>query len=215
MLCVVTEETERVIGERRLAHAAAISPRALVAPRRPSRRLSRRVERSVGANGRATCRSRCSTSSRATGDGSRSPARRASSRATAAAPATIDLSDGERPGRRRRAGDAGSRSRQRSARRCGRCRPAPGRIRRAQASSCPMPRQGIRPPPASWWTALNPFRRSTRPMAVSSTGGRPDRGGLANAHAYEAERARAEALAESTAPRRRSSPTSATSSARR
>ena len=192
-LCVVTEETERVLGERRMAllrdTAVAIAPAITEAEllRRHRGRAGRIEGPAVHAHLRAsttTARARawpCRTGIAADHPAAltRSTVRR-SARAVAAA---------DRGGRRRRSSSwpAGSRI----------CRRGRGSGRRPRRSSLPIAQQGQKRSAGMFVAGLNPFRplddayRSFVDLLVGQIAA-----GLANVHAYEEERRRAEALAE-------------------
>ena len=176
MLCVVVEETERVIGERRLATLRELAGGAGAAAGR-----ARPVRRRRPQPGRATawtCRSRSPTRPARTA-GRWCPSRRraglADAGAARGAPAVVDA---------RRAG-AG-------------CRRARGRSRRAQALAIELA-DSSRPRPAGLLIAgAEPVpARSTRSTAASSSWSRArSPRASASVRAREAERERAEALAE-------------------
>ncbi len=196
MLCVVTEETERVIGERRLASCATSRPS--LATTHTEDEVLAAVAGGWSAS-RADCPSRSSTSSTPTADG----AARASAIGVAAGSQRRAREHRSRRDRRALAG-----ARHRCARGAAhgrasspgastRCRWAPGTGLRGRSRWCRIGRQGQDGPPASWWRASTRTGPSTRSIAASSSWSPArSRRALANAHAYEETRRRAEALAE-------------------
>ena len=195
MLCVVTEETERVIGERRLARPAATSA--------PARGV---------ADDRATCwrasSTRCSSDPRDLPFTLDLPVRR-----------DDELRARGAHRRRRRRSGPPRRPRRRRTTSCGRSheviapaarrpswisvRPGSGRAgrgrrRRRARIVLPIAQQGQAAPAGVFVAGLNPYRPLdagvSRASSVCSSA--QVAAGLANAQAYEAERRRAEALAE-------------------
>ena len=179
MLCVVVEETERVIGERRLATLRELAAGGSRAPTTRARAV-RGGRRAASRATPRTCRSRSPTRTRRGRRRARAglagAPELAGGRAARSAPASSTLAG--RPGPA--VGRAGrSRPRQRAGDRARRPEP-----RRGPAG---VLRRGPEPVP----------RRSTRPTAASSSSsaGRSPRAS-ASVRAREAERQRAEALAE-------------------
>ena len=205
MLCVVREDTERVIGERRLAtlrdlgaghddraHRGRGAGRGAHAPRRrPALAAVRARSTSTTTTARARLGARPS----------RDRTRRTAARATRAA-------RGRSASEALLVEDLASASPT--------CRPAPGTSRRDQALVVPLPQQGQgarRVPRRRRSTGTG---RSTRATAASSTWS-PARSPPASPTPAPTRRSAGapRRWPSSTGPRRRSSPTSATSSARR
>ena len=195
------------IGERRMATLRDLG--AGIAGHADRGRGARAAARAARAATRATCRSRSSTCSTTTATrparrdaatGDRQPVattrsrwpRRQAARAARRASSSSDL----RPGLPTGAWDEPPPQAARG----------PAAAARARARPCRLPRRRAEPATG----------RSTRATAASSScvAGQIAPG-LTNARAYEAERRRAEALAELDRAKTASSPTSATSSARR
>ena len=157
MLCVVSEDTERVIGERRLATLRDLG----------SVRLD--ADRGRGARDRvpAPGRQRARRAVRA-----HLPLRRG--RDAGAARRDRDRAG---PSRRARHGLAGRRRAGR-ARAAATCRPAPGRSRRSPRSCCPFPAQGQGASAGFLVAALNRYRPLDDDYrGVPRAGRGPDRGG--------------------------------------
>ena len=174
MLCVVVEETERVIGERRLGTLRDLAAEASAAVR-PSASCSRRSTAASPATPR-TCRSRSRTRPATTA--------RLLKPMTAGAP---ELAGGGAARRRARRRDATGRG----------CRRARGRSRRAAPSRSSSPTRARQEPAGVLLAGLNPYR----PLDEAYRGFLELVGGqiassLASVRAREADRRRAEALAE-------------------
>ena len=216
MLCVVTEETERVIGERRLAHAARARPPSSPAPT-PEPRCSRRagaprsapterpaVRADLSVRGRRRApRLACATGIDARPPGGARADRAHGCRRLAGAPscsrtgaAAVDDLDAPLRSAADRAPGTGRRAGGRRADRPARARTRPAGFLVAGAQS----RTG----------------RSTTATRLPRAARRPDRGRPRQRRAPTRRSGGApRRWPSSTAPRPRSSPTSATSSARR
>ena len=208
MLCVVSEDTERVIGERRHGHAARRSApvdrrrcteaEALAAAPRHARADQRSLPFTLIYLYDGTARA--AAGDRRSGVAPVAPASLPATTRTGVAASAPSASAGRRRRARARFADL----------------PTGAWTSRRRALSC------CRSARARALARLPGGRRSTRyrPSTTSYPGflvlvAGQLAAGIADARAYEAERRRAEAWPSSTRPRPTSSPTSATSSARR
>ena len=199
MLCVVSEDTERVIGERQ--HGDAARPRlATRATVRDRGRGARRRAAGTSAGNRAIAAVRAGLPVR------RRRRRPRGSRARPGSPAGAPGGAGDARRRRRGRGLAGRRARRRRDRAASTTstrladlptgawdEPPRAGARRAAAAAGPAARRT-----GSWSPALNRYRAARRRLPrLRRPGRRPARGRhRRRARAYEAERRRAEALAE-------------------
>ena len=197
MLCVVSEDTERVVGERRMATLRELGSETTTG--RDEQRLSRRGGPAISSAATTRCRSCSCTCSTRTAPRPSSPPTAGIDRGHPAAPPSdltprpaADLAD--RGGHRRRPGDRRGASTSASTR----CRRAPGTSRRRPAIVLALT-QPLQPdrPYGFLIVGLNRFRPLDQPyLSFLTLIAAQLASGISTTRAYEAERRRAEELAE-------------------
>jgi len=194
MLCVVTEETERLIGERRLATLGALASE--LASAQTEQDLAAAIEHGFGRNGRDLP----FTSLYLFDEDGLSARRVAATRIAgghAAAPDLIRLSDASAPWPAAELMLTGAPVPADDLSRLGSLPTGDWKQPPRQALLYPIAQQGLEGPAGFLAAALNPFRpydaayRGFIELVAGQIAA-----GLANVHAYDAERRRADALAE-------------------